>query len=148
MIRIAACGDVHFDKNSAGRLEEHFYKLEMKADLLVIAGDLTQTGHPDEMKALASDLKNCPVPVVAVFGNHDYHMDKLEECASILGSQGVVVLDNGATIIDVNGLQVGVAGGKGFGGGFVGACGSDFGEKEMKDFMRHSRSRPSKLSSV
>jgi len=147
LIRIAACGDTHFDKTSTGRLKEHFFGLEKKADLFLIAGDLTQTGHPDEMRALAQDLTDCPIPVVVVFGNHDYHLNKMEECEEILESVGVKVLNNESTIIEVNGSKVGVAGGKGFGGGFVGACGSDFGESQMKAFMRHSKGVASKIES-
>lgn len=139
MIRIAACGDPHFDKNSQNRLKEHFNSLKQGADLFLLAGDLTQTGHPDEMKALAGDLVSSPVPTIAVLGNHDYHMDKVEEVTSILEDAGVIVLDNSSIVLDIDGIKVGVAGGKGFGGGFVGASGSEFGEPEIKSFMRHSK---------
>ena len=139
MIKIAACGDVHFDKNSQNRLAAHFTNLNQKADFFLLAGDLTQTGHPDEIRALAHDLKLCPVPVIAVLGNHDYHLDKVEESVAILQEAGVSVLDNTSVILNVRDITVGIAGGKGFGGGFVGASGSDFGEPEMKSFMRHSK---------
>lgn len=139
MIRIAACGDVHFDKTSQNRLAEHFDGLEDKADLFLIAGDLSQTGHPDEIAALAHDLKLCPIPVIAVLGNHDYHLDQVEKVVEILESANVTVLENSVTTLNIRGISVGVAGAKGFGGGFVGASGSDFGEPEMKAFMRHSK---------
>lgn len=119
--------------------------LQKKADLFLIAGDLTQTGHPEEMKALAGDLKNCPIPVAVVFGNHDYHMNKVEECVDILKEARVKTLINESVVFDIKGAKVGVAGGKGFGGGFVGACGSEFGEKEMKSFMRHSKKVASEI---
>lgn len=141
MIRIAACGDVHFDKTSEGRLCAFFHNIQERADMLLIAGDLTQTGHPGEVRALASDLEKCPVPVAAVLGNHDYHLDKVEEAVAILEDAGVEVLDNSSTTIKVGSAEVGIAGAKGFGGGFIGACGSDFGEPEMKAFMRHSKAQ-------
>jgi Icc-related predicted phosphoesterase len=140
MIRIAAAGDVHFDRKSHNRLAQHFTNLQEKADLFLLAGDLTQTGHPEEMQVLADDLKHCPVPVVAVLGNHDHHVDQVDIVTHILKEANVIVLEQSSVILTINGERVGVAGAKGFGGGFVGACGSDFGESEMKAFMRHSRS--------
>lgn len=139
MIRIAAVGDVHFDRKSHNRLSQHFSGLNERADLLLIAGDLTQTGHPEEMKVLAEDLKKCPVPVIAVLGNHDYHVDQVDAVIEILKEANVTVLEGNSITLNVGGYTVGIAGAKGFGGGFVGACGSDFGEPEMKAFMRHSK---------
>lgn len=141
MIRIAAAGDVHFDRKSHNRLAEHFKGMEDKADFLLLAGDLTQTGHPEEMKVLAEDLRKCPVPVIAVLGNHDYHVDQVEHVTRILNEAGVTVLEGNSIILTINDQKVGIAGSKGFGGGFVGACGSDFGEHEMKVFMRHSKNQ-------
>ena len=89
MIRIAAAGDVHFDRKSHNRLAQHFQGLHEKADVLLLAGDLTQTGHPEEMKVLAEDLKKCPIPIVAVLGNHDYHVDQVETVTAILKDVGV-----------------------------------------------------------
>lgn len=148
MIRIAAAGDVHFDRKSHNRLAQHFAGLEDKADVFLLAGDLTQTGHPEEMQVLAEDLRQCPIPVVAVLGNHDYHVDQVEKVIEILEAANVTVLEQSSVILDVNGQRVGIAGSKGFGGGFVGACGSDFGEGEMKAFMRHSKSVARELERV
>jgi Icc-related predicted phosphoesterase len=139
MIRIAAVGDVHFDRKSHNRLSQHFTGLENKADFFLLAGDLTQTGHPEEMKVLADDLRKCPIPIIAVLGNHDYHVDQVEQAIRILNEVGVTVLEGNSIILNINNQKVGIAGAKGFGGGFVGACGSDFGEPEMKTFMRHSK---------
>lgn len=139
MIRIAATGDVHFDRKSHNRLSQHFSGLAEKADIFLIAGDLTQTGHPEEMLVLAEDLKKCPIPVIVVFGNHDYHVDQVELITTILEDIGVIVLEGNSITFDIGGCSVGIAGAKGFGGGFVGACGSDFGEPEMKTFIRHSK---------
>lgn len=148
MIRIAATGDVHFDRKSHNRLAEHFTNLKGMADFLLIAGDLTQTGHPEEMQVLAEDLRKCPIPVISVLGNHDYHLDQVDTVTRILEDANVTVLERSSTILTVHGARVGIAGAKGFGGGFVGACGSDFGEPEMKAFMRHSKHEARELEAV
>jgi Icc-related predicted phosphoesterase len=148
MIRIAAAGDVHFDRKSHNRFAQHFNNLQDRADVLLLAGDLTQTGHPEEMQVLADDLMKCPIPIVAVLGNHDYHLDQVETVTKILQDANVTVLERSHTILNINNFRVGIAGAKGFGGGFVGACGSDFGEPEMKAFMRHSRNEARELEAV
>lgn len=148
MIRIAAAGDVHFDRKSHDRLARHFDGLADKADVFLLAGDLTQTGHPEEMQVLADDLRKCPVPVVAILGNHDYHMDQVQEVTDILANAGVTVLERSSIILNIGGCTVGIAGAKGFGGGFVGACGGDFGEPEMKAFMRHSKKEARELEQI
>jgi Icc-related predicted phosphoesterase len=83
-----------------------------------------------------------------VLGNHDYHCDQAEEVNAILSGIGVHMLEGDSVVVPVNGTTVGVAGTKGFGGGFVGACGSEFGEPEMKAFMAHSRCLADRLESA
>lgn len=139
MIRIAAVGDIHFDRRSSGRLSRHWNQLDGRADALLLAGDLTQVGHLDEGRALAADLSTCPVPVVAVFGNHDYHLDQNDQIKEALEDAGVIVLERQAVTLQFGEVTVGIAGLKGFGGGFMGACASDFGEPEMKMFIRHTK---------
>lgn len=139
MIRIAAAGDVHFDRNSRGRLARYWKELEGKASAFLLAGDLTQVGHEDEIRPLAEDLRECPVPVVAVLGNHDYHMDQEDMIKEILEDAKVRVLDRSGTVLHLMDKSVGVYGLKGFGGGFMGACCSDFGEREMKNFVGHTK---------
>lgn len=148
MIRIAAVGDVHFDRKSHNRLGQHFLGIEEKADFLLMAGDLTQTGHPEEVKVLAEDLKKCPIPIISVLGNHDYHFDQTDLVVKILNDVGVIVLEESSIVLEINNQKVGIAGTKGFGGGFVGACGSDFGEKEMKLFMRHSKTNAKNFEKI
>jgi Icc-related predicted phosphoesterase len=148
MIRIAAAGDIHFDRQSHNRLGQHMKDLSINADLFLLAGDLTQTGHPDEMQVLANDLKQSTVPVIAVLGNHDYHLDQVAVVTQILRDAGVIVLERSSVIITIKGETIGIAGAKGFGGGFVGASGSDFGEPEMKTFMRHSKTEARQLEQV
>jgi Icc-related predicted phosphoesterase len=140
VIRLAAVGDVHFDRHCGGRLSNHLKKLQGHADLLLIAGDLTQVGHVDEGKTLAEDLLKSPVPVVAVLGNHDFHSDQNLLIRSVLEDAGVTVLEKEIVRFEINSNTVGIVGLKGFGGGFVSACATDFGEPEMKAFVRTTKS--------
>ena len=139
MIRVAAVGDIHVGTECAGRLKPCFDEVHEHADLLLLAGDLTRCGTPQEARVLAGELVDVGVPVVGVLGNHDHHADAGGEVTDILSGAGVHVLDGTATVVDVDGVSVGIAGTKGFGGGFPGASGSEFGEPEMKAFMRHAR---------
>jgi len=148
VIRVAAVADVHFATDSAGRLRPHLEGLAERADLLVLAGDLTTYGHPDEAATLADELRGVDVPVFAVLGNHDFHAGREGEVRAAVERAGVRVLEGDAEVIEVNGARVGVAGVKGFGGGFAGACGTEFGEPEMKAFIRHTRSVAERLEGV
>lgn len=138
-IHVAAVGDIHFGTDSAGQLRSCLTSIDNEADILLLAGDLTRHGTVDEAAVLAEDLADCPVPVVAVLGNHDCHSDQQDSVAERLSSSGVEVLEGTHVVVDINGVTVGVAGTKGFGGGFPGACGSAFGEPVMKAFVAYSR---------
>jgi Icc-related predicted phosphoesterase len=139
VIRVAAVGDVHFGDDSAGTMRPHLDTLPEHADVLLIAGDLTRHGLPEEAAVLADELRGAPVPVVAILGNHDYHCDAQDEIRSLLEEAGVTVLEGESAVLEIGGCTLGVVGSKGFGGGFAGACGSDFGEPEMKAFIRHTK---------
>lgn len=145
MIRLAAVGDVHYDRNSAGRIGQYLPRLEGAADLLLLAGDLTQVGSNEEISVLADDLATSPIPVIAVLGNHDFHSDQAARVSEILTRAGVTVLEGSSVSFQLNGCSVGVAGVKGFGGGFIGACGTEFGEIEMKEFIRVTKSQADAL---
>ncbi|HXF71201.1 MAG TPA: metallophosphoesterase [Actinomycetota bacterium] len=139
MIRVAAAGDLHFGPDSTGTLRPALAVLAARADALLLAGDLTKTGTPAEAEALAAELSAAPVPVVAVLGNHDHHSDRAGDVRATLEGVGVTVLDGEATVLELDGARVGVVGAKGFGGGFIGASASEFGEPEMKAFVRRTK---------
>jgi Icc-related predicted phosphoesterase len=145
VIRIAAAGDLHFGTDAAGTLRPRLAHLHERADVFLLAGDLTRLGAPDEARALAEELHGLPVPTVAVLGNHDHHSDREAEVRAVVEEAGVVVVEGDASTVDVDGTRVGIAGTKGFGGGFAGASGSDFGEREMKAFIRHTMDLCSRL---
>lgn len=134
MIRVAAVGDLHFGTDSAGSWAPHASHLGEVADLLLLAGDLTRVGRPDEAAVLAHELRDVDVPVVAVLGNHDVHSGAAHHVVDALEAAGVVVVDGTATVVAADGTTVGIAGAKGFGGGFAGTHVTAFGEPEMKAF--------------
>jgi Icc-related predicted phosphoesterase len=136
VIRLAAVGDVHFAEDSVGRLAPYWSRLAAQADVFLLVGDLTNFGTPAQARALAQELGVVEIPMVAVLGNHDYHGDAHDEVRRALESVGVIVLEGSAVTLQAGGRTLGIAGVKGFGGGFPGACGHAFGEPEMKEFMR------------
>ena len=136
MIRVAAVGDVHIDADVVGRFRPALEHLRDQADALLLAGDLTRHGSVDEARCVAAEFRDLGVPVIAVLGNHDYHCDQVAEVTDILRSAGMTVLEGDSTVVDIAGGRLGVAGAKGFGGGFAGKCASEFGEPEMKAFIR------------
>jgi len=148
VIRVAAVADVHFGPDSAGTLRPHFEVLPDEADVLLLAGDLTHVGDPDEAAVLAKELDGVEVPVVAVLGNHDYHCDQEDDVTHVLEDVGVQMLEGDGVVLETPGGRLGIAGAKGFGGGFAGASGSDFGEPEMKAFVRHTKQVSSRLEDV
>lgn len=140
MIRVAAVGDIHVGADCRpGELRAHFEHVADRADVLLLAGDLTRRGEPEEAAVLAEELSDLPVPVFAVLGNHDHHTDAASVVVERLEAAGVRALEGDAAEVEIDGARLGVAGAKGFGGGFVGASGSEFGEPEMKAFMAHTR---------
>ena len=136
MIRIAAAGDVHFGLDSAGSFRPQLEGLPERADVLLLTGDLTRHGEVEEAAVLAKELEEFPLPLVTVLGNHDYHGDQEKEIQEVLEGAGVTVLEGAGMVVEIDGRRLGVAGTKGFGGGFVGANATDFGEPEMKAFVR------------
>ena len=148
MIRVAAVGDIHFGQDSAGTLRPHLEDIAAYADVYLLAGDLTRLGDPEEAAVLARELSGLPVPVVAVLGNHDYHSDQEKAVTDVLEDAGIRVLEGEAIVIDVDGTDVGIAGVKGFGTGFAGACGSDFGEPMMKAYVRHAQEAADRLGAA
>jgi Icc-related predicted phosphoesterase len=145
VIRVAAVGDVHVGTDSAGRLAPRLAGLADHADVFLLAGDLTHRGRPEEAKVLAEELRGVRVPTIAVLGNHDYHSDEQDGVTEVLEQAGIRVLEGDAVVLEIGGRRVGIAGSKGFGGGFAGASASDFGEPEMKAFVGHTKALAGRL---
>jgi Icc-related predicted phosphoesterase len=126
-IRVAAAGDIHAGVAEGDRVRAAFARAAAQADLIVLAGDLTQHGQVDEASGVADACRHLEIPIVAVLGNHDWQSDRPTDLTRTLAEAGVVVLDRSHTILPVNGVSVGVAGVKGFVGGF-GEQWANFGE--------------------
>ncbi len=138
-VRVAAVGDIHLGPDCAGLLRTAFTTLPDCADVLLLAGDLTRHGTVVEAEVVAEEVRDLGVPVVAVLGNHDYQSEQESDVARVLTDSGVTVLEGESVILPVNGGTIGIAGTKGFCGGFAGRSAGEFGEREMKEFVRASR---------
>lgn len=133
--RIAAVGDIHYGKASKGKLHDLFENATSNADVLVLAGDLTEYGAPEEAEVLAEDLRtHIRIPVIAVLGNHDFESGKQAEVQGALERVRVTFLDGSG--IEINGI--GFAGVCGFGGGFDRQMLSAWGEPLIKAFVQES----------
>jgi Icc-related predicted phosphoesterase len=146
--RIAAVGDVHVGADTVGQVAAGFRHLAQRADALLLAGDLTRRGTAAEAELVVAELAGvmaAGVPVVAVLGNHDYDADQVDALTAALEAGGVQVLDGTTAVVEAGGATVGVAGVKGFGGGFAGACGTAFGEPMMKAFVHETEREADKL---
>ena len=145
MIRIAAVGDVHVDSDVVGRYRPALDRLPEVADALLVAGDLTRHGTVDEARCFTEEFGGLDVPVVVVLGNHDHQSDQQDDVAKVLTDAGITVLEGTSTVLELHGHRLGIAGVKGFGGGFAGACASNFGEREMKNFVEHTEAIADRL---
>ncbi|MGH3648790.1 MAG: metallophosphoesterase family protein [Micromonosporaceae bacterium] len=148
MIRIAAVADVHMDTDVLGRFRPALERLPDVADVLLLGGDLTRHGSSPEAECVAQEFGDLGVPVVAVLGNHDYHCDQVDEVVEVLTSAGIRVLEGTGITVECGDTRLGIAGAKGFGGGFAGRCASEFGEPETKAFIRHTRVVADQLGQV
>lgn len=133
-VKIAAVADIHIRESDKGKWLEYFREVSRQADVLLICGDLTDTGDEGEAQVLSEELKACTIPVVAVLGNHDYEKGRHKLIRQMVQSEEVHVLDGEAIVIN----NIGFAGVKGFGGGFDNHMLSMFGEEAMKAFVQEA----------
>ncbi len=133
-IKIAALGDIHITETSRGTLEPILRKINAEADMLLICGDLTNLGLPAEIDILTQELSICQIPILAVFGNHDYENDLQDELRSKLLEKNILVMEGNEYIFEKGDRKIGFTGVKGFGGGFNPYMWGRFGEKEQKAF--------------
>ena len=144
-IRLAVVGDLHYGKNSTGLLQPLVGQVGQHADMLLLAGDLTDYGHPEEAQLLAKELTaGIKMPIVAVLGNHDYEVGREKEVQQILEQAGIKVLDGEACEV----LGVGLAGVKGFAGGFGQRVLAPWGEPAVKQFVNEAIHEALKLETA
>jgi Icc-related predicted phosphoesterase len=142
MLRVAATADLHYAKHSRGKMHDAFAEVSQSADVLLLCGDLTEYGLPEEAEELAADIRTAvKIPCVAVIGNHDYESGHPEAVAKILDDTGVTMLNGEAVEI----AGVGFAGICGFGGGFGRRMLNAWGEPLIKQFVQESISHAIRL---
>ena len=145
VVRLAAVSDIHYNKNSQGTLQPLFAQITESADVLLLCGDLTDYGHPEEARILARDLTaSVKIPIVGVLGNHDFESGQEQEVIRIMADAGVRILDGDTYETH----DVGFAGVRGFCGGFGrGALGA-WGENVIKAFVHEAIQEALKLETA
>ncbi len=131
-LRVAAAGDVHCKPSIREQVSESFAAVAAGVDAILLAGDLTTHGEAEQGEVLADAVRPLDLPVVAVLGNHDFHVNRPRELVAVLEDAGVIVLERSWKVIDFDGCELGVAGVKGFVGGFPGSHLPDFGEPSLR----------------
>jgi Icc-related predicted phosphoesterase len=144
VLRLAAAGDIHCHRKSRGILRPVFAEMSRSSDVVVLCGDLTDYGLPEEARILVDELSVVNVPVVAVLGNHDCESNKQDELHKILADANVTVLDGDSCEIK----GVGFAGVKGFAGGFGNRALEAWGEGVLKQFVQEAANEALKLEAA
>jgi uncharacterized protein len=131
-IRIAAAGDIHIRDANREQLKRAFSRLNGEVELVLLAGDLTTHGEPEQGTWVAEACAGLDMPVLAVLGNHDWHADRTDELIPALEAGGITVLERESRVLELDGCEVGIVGLKGFVGGFPGSSLPDFGEPLLR----------------
>jgi Icc-related predicted phosphoesterase len=131
-IRLAAAGDIHCDEQNRDEIARAFEQVEGEVDAILLAGDLTTYGRLEQAELLAEILRPLEAPVYAVLGNHDWHCGQAEQIARAVADAGARMIDRGHATQEVHGSTLGVAGAKGFVGGFPDSGLPDFGEPLLR----------------
>ncbi len=131
-LRIAAAGDIHCRAANREQTIASFAALDGEVDLVLLAGDLTSHGAVAEAEILAEAAAGAGAPVYAVLGNHDWHGGEAAAIAELLRGAGIAVLEGEARVCEIDGVEVGIAGCKGFVGGFAPHQLPDFGEPSLR----------------
>jgi Icc-related predicted phosphoesterase len=131
-LRIAAAGDIHCSEQNRDEIHRAFASLPGRADMVLLPGDLTTHGEPEQAAVLADACADLDIPVLAVLGNHDWQADRRDELVAVLEEAGITVLDRSFATFRAAGVAVGVVGVKGFVGGFPGSHLPDFGEPLLR----------------
>lgn len=131
-IKVAAAGDIHCSEEERARLQAAFAEADRQADVILLAGDLTTYGEPEQGAVLADVTRDIETPIFAVLGNHDWHADRHEELVNALREGGIRLLERAADTCSIRGVEIGIAGTKGFVGGFSDSLLPDFGEPLLR----------------
>jgi Icc-related predicted phosphoesterase len=139
-MRIAAAGDIHCCRERRDEVTRALVEIDRSADLVLLCGDLTIDGVPEQGELLAQACASVKAPVFAVLGNHDWHANRRDELVAVLEAGGIRVLERSSAVCEIRGVQVGIVGTKGFVGGFPGSHLPDFGEPLLREvYLETSR---------
>jgi Icc-related predicted phosphoesterase len=145
VVRVAALGDLHYSRSTPqGSLQPLFAQITESADVLVLCGDLTDYGMPEEARALAREMQSLKIPAVTVLGNHDFESGQPDAVRKVMEAAGVRMLDGEAAEIG----GVGFAGVCGFGGGFGRRALGPWGEDIIKQFVHEAVNEALKLETA
>ncbi|OQW32279.1 MAG: metallophosphoesterase [Nitrospira sp. SG-bin1] len=144
-VRIGAIGDLHCPRFGVEEIRSLFGRIAECCDVLLLCGDITDYGKPEEAKLLVEALPALEgIPVAAVLGNHDHESGHAESLTDLFERQGMCVLDG--TSVQIKGVEfVGV---KGFAGGFGDRLLQSWGEPAVKRFVHESVDEALKLESA
>jgi Icc-related predicted phosphoesterase len=145
--RIAAVGDLHCRESQREEIAAAFAEVAGEVDAILLAGDLTTHGQPEQAQILADACAPLDTPVMTVLGNHDWHSNRRDDVVDVLLDAGIVVLDRDHAILDIGGVALGVVGLKGFVGGFHGYTIPDFGEPLLRSVYDETSSDVQALDS-
>jgi uncharacterized protein len=146
-IRVAAAGDVHCDEASRDEIARGFAEVDGTVDTILLAGDLTTCGEVEQAGVLAEILQPLATPVYAVLGNHDWHCNQVAEIVAVLVEAGVQMVDRGWRVQEIDAARVGIAGAKGFVGGFPDSQLPDFGEPLLRKVYAETSAEVEALTS-
>ena len=145
LVRIGALADLHYTKSSETSYRELLVQAARECDVLLLCGDLTDHGLPEEAQGLSREIQSAVgVPVIAVLGNHDFEAGHQEDLKKIFGDGGIRVLDGDAHEVE----GVGFAGVKGFAGGFGKRALGPWGEDIIKRFVHEAVEEALRLESA
>jgi Icc-related predicted phosphoesterase len=137
-ITVATAGDIHCSEANREETLAAFAAIDGQVDLILLAGDLTTHGEPEQARVLADACRDLATPVVAVLGNHDWHVNRVDELREVVEDAGIELLDRSHAILGIKGVQVGIVGVKGHVGGFPGSYLPDFGEPDLRAVYAHA----------
>ncbi len=145
-VRVAAAGDVHCAPENRDAILTAFDAIDREADVVLLAGDLTTHGEPEQGEILAEACRGMETPVVAVLGNHDLHANRADELVEVLRDAGIEVLERSHTTVGGPSCRMGIAATKGFVGGFKGLGLPDFGEPSLRGIYAETTAEVEALS--
>src|SRR3954453_10485521 len=132
VIKVATAGDIHCSEANRAETAASFAEIDGSVDLILLAGDLTTHGEREQAQVLADACRDLSTPVIAVLGNHDWHVNRVPELVEVLEDAGIQILDRAHTTRRPQGGEVGIVGAKGHIGGFPGSHLPDFGEPDLR----------------